>query len=326
MSRREREHSALPIPNGWFALAFSRDLVPGEVRDVHAFGEDLVLFRTRAGHARVLDAYCPHLGAHLGEGGRVSGESVRCPFHGWEFDGATGRCTAIPYCDRIPPRARLRAWDVCERNGMIFAWHHAEEKPPEWDFPELPELSDPAWIEPRAHAFELPAPVQDSHENNNDPVHFQTVHKMPTLPETRIEYGDGGRFMRVVHEHDRETPIGKLRMSLVNDSWGLGLVAVRTRGIPGLDVMMYSSTTPIDATRSISRWLLTCTRSMADLAGEEVLESYVRGVRDDLPIWKRKVHRADPVLCEADRFLAEYRAWVRQFYSQPAGAEQGREA
>ena len=38
----------------------------------------------------MLDAYCPHLGAHLAEGGRVQGESVRCPFHAWEFDGASG--------------------------------------------------------------------------------------------------------------------------------------------------------------------------------------------------------------------------------------------
>jgi phenylpropionate dioxygenase-like ring-hydroxylating dioxygenase large terminal subunit len=251
---------------------------------------------------------------------------VRCPFHGWEFDGATGRCTAIPYCERIPPRARVRAWDVRERNGMIFAWHHAEEKPPGWDFPELPELSDPAWIEPRPYSFELPAPVQDSHENNNDPVHFQFVHKSPTLPETTIEYGEGGRFMRVAHTNDRETPIGKIRVTLANDSWGLGLVAVRMLGIPGVEVLMYSSTTPIDAGRSISRWLLTCTRPLADLAGEEVLESFVRGVRDDFPIWRRKVHRADPVLCEADRFLAEYRGWVRQFYSQPVGGAHGKEA
>ena len=50
-----------------------------------------------------------------------------------------------------------------------------------------------------------------------------------------------------------------------------------------------------------------------------MIEGLVRGVRDDLPIWRNKVHRAEPVLCEADRYLAEYRQWVKQFYS-PAGA------
>ena len=66
---REREHTELPIPNGWFAVAFSRDLVAGDVQAIHYFGQDLVLFRGRDGAARVLDAYCPHVGAHLGEGG-----------------------------------------------------------------------------------------------------------------------------------------------------------------------------------------------------------------------------------------------------------------
>ena len=86
-----------------------------------------MLFRTRSGEARVLDAYCAHLGAHLGEGGRVVGENLRCPFHGWHYDGS-GACVKIPYAadsDRIPKRARVRAWDVVERNRMIFVWHHA---------------------------------------------------------------------------------------------------------------------------------------------------------------------------------------------------------
>ena len=29
------------------------------------------------------------------------------------------------------------------------------------------------------------------------------------------------------------------------------------------------------------------------------------------------MHRARPVLCEADIYLAEFRQWARQFYSDP---------
>ena len=120
MARRDQEHTELPYPNGWFGVAFSRDLIPGEVKSVHYFGEDLVVFRNRSGEPRVVDAYCPHLGAHLGEGGRVIGDSIRCPFHGWQYDGSTGECVRIPYCERIPSAARVRAWQVQEKNGMIF--------------------------------------------------------------------------------------------------------------------------------------------------------------------------------------------------------------
>lgn len=139
---------ALPIPNGWFAIAWSRDLDAGGVKRIRYFNEELALFRTRSGEPKVLDAYCPHLGAHLAEGGRVIGETIRCPFHGWQFDGA-GRCTHIPYCDRIPPRAQVRSWPVVERDCMIFVWHHAEGQPPNWEVPRMAELEDPEWTPPR---------------------------------------------------------------------------------------------------------------------------------------------------------------------------------
>ena len=41
-------------------------------------------------------------------------------------------------------------------------------------------------------------------------------------------------------------------------------------------------------------------------------------LRLDFTIWKNKVHRARPVLCEADVFLADFRKWARQFYTNPA--------
>ena len=41
-------------------------------------------------------------------------------------------------------------------------------------------------------------------------------------------------------------------------------------------------------------------------------------MKQDLRIWQNKMHRASPVLCEADTGLAEFRRWARQFYSEPA--------
>jgi hypothetical protein len=57
---------------------------------------------------------------------------------------------------------------------------------------------------------------------------------------------------------------------------------------------------------------------MADLAGEEFIQGLQAGVMQDMRIWSNKVHRAQPVLCEADTYLAEFRRWARQFYSDPA--------
>lgn len=60
-------------------------------------GEELVAFRTEDGVANVTDAYCPHLGAHLGIMGRVVGDCIECPFHGWRFKGKDGSCSHVPY-------------------------------------------------------------------------------------------------------------------------------------------------------------------------------------------------------------------------------------
>ncbi len=320
MGTREREHTELAIPNGWFAVAWSRDLVPGEVKRVFCFGEELALFRTRSGEAKLLDAYCAHLGAHLAEGGRVLGETLRCPFHGWQYDG-TGACVEIPYCKKIPPRARVRAWNVVERNAMVFAWHHAEGKPPDWEVPVIPELTDPEWTEPRPFDLEVPVHMQDMAENNCDPVHFQYVHGHAHQGEaessSEMTYGEEGRFFRISSRSEQIYPHGTFETELERDSWGLGLTSVRLKGIPGAGLLMFSSTTPVDGSHTHSRWLLTSTRNWADVAGEEFIAGMTTGVLQDMRIWKNKIHRARPVLCEADRYLAEFRKWTRQFYSKP---------
>jgi nitrite reductase/ring-hydroxylating ferredoxin subunit len=321
VAKRERENTVLPIPNGWFAVEWSKELIDGQVKSIHYFGEDLVIFRGRSGQAHVLDPYCPHLGAHLGEGGRVVGEGIRCPFHGWTYDGASGQCTQIPYCERIPAKAAVRSWPVCEKNGMIFVWHHVDGEAPSWDFPLIEAIGHPDWSMPRTFELEVPVHVQDMHENNNDPVHFQFVHgNLEPLP-SEITYAADGRAYRISSTQERDTPYGRFTTTLIRDSWGIGLSAVSTEGIPNAGLMMFSSTTPISHDRTFSRWLLTATNNMVDLAGEDFMNGLTTGVMQDLRIWSNKVHRARPVLCEADTYLAEFRQWVKQFYSTPAGVE-----
>ena len=80
---RDREYDFGPYPNGWIQIAWSWELPPGQVRSLRCLGQEFVLFRGHDGKAHVLDAYCPHLGAHLGVGGTVVGNDIRCFFHGW---------------------------------------------------------------------------------------------------------------------------------------------------------------------------------------------------------------------------------------------------
>ncbi|MYE53293.1 MAG: Rieske 2Fe-2S domain-containing protein, partial [Gammaproteobacteria bacterium] len=76
----ERNIDGLPMPFGWFALCYSDELAVGEVKPLHYFERELVLWRGEDGTPRLLDAYCPHLGAHMGYGGKVDGPHLQCPF------------------------------------------------------------------------------------------------------------------------------------------------------------------------------------------------------------------------------------------------------
>ena len=60
MAVREECHDQLPMPNGWFAVDFSHELREGDVKPINYFGEEMVLFRTRSGEARIVDAWFNH--------------------------------------------------------------------------------------------------------------------------------------------------------------------------------------------------------------------------------------------------------------------------
>ena len=101
--------SPFPIPFGWFQVAWSTDLAPGDVEPIEVFGRKLVAWRSEDGVAHVTDAFCPHLGAHFGYGGHVNGNDIVCPFHGWRFDGE-GCNTHIPYSNRTNKKACIETF------------------------------------------------------------------------------------------------------------------------------------------------------------------------------------------------------------------------
>lgn len=88
-----------PFPNGWYVIAESKEIKSGDVKSVDCLGENFVVFRsTTTEEVFVLDAFCTHLGANLGIGGRiVNNNCIECPFHQWKFSGVDGTLQGIPY-------------------------------------------------------------------------------------------------------------------------------------------------------------------------------------------------------------------------------------
>ena len=297
------------FPMGWFSVARSHELLVGEVTSVQAFDRELALYRTRSGEAVLQDAFCPHLGANLGVEGRVVGETIRCPFHGWRF-GKDGVCEEIPYCEEIPERARIRTWHTAEKNGEIYVWFHPENTGPQWDLPDLPELDDPNWTSPRYTEFLVPAHVQDIAENSCDPVHFQYVHRQPDVPPSEVTIEENGRILHLHSDASKAEIPSQLHAIVYNP----GFAMVRNTYGPGAEMVVYNSAQPINRHQTRMRWTLTVRREIEDVAGDEVMRGIIDGLGDDYPIWANKVHKRRPVFCKEDKTLVLFRKWVRQFY------------
>lgn len=302
-----------PLPNGWFQVAHADEVAPGEIRRLHYFDRELVLYRSESGAAHVLDAHCPHLGAHLGVGGAVVGERIRCPFHAWEFDG-DGRCARVPYAKKIPPKARLRSWPLLERNGMLWVHFHKDGAAPSWEPPEVPEYASPDWTDYWRREWVIESCAQEMAENSVDPAHFKYVHRTAHLPEAEAR-ADGHVFhvdMGYPIQMGEQLQQGRIAI----DCYGFGVGVSRFRGI--VDTTVVVSGTPIDEGRLHHRLsFLVKKRDSAEATeglGQAFIAEISRQFEEDKPIWEAKVHLERPALCDGDGPIGLLRRWGRQFY------------
>ncbi len=115
----------MPSLYGWLPVAASAELGPETVLPIRLHGDEIVLWRGESGDPHALNAFCAHLGHHLGYGGRVCGEDVRCFYHGWTWS-PEGANTDVPYDRRTYKGRRIGRWPVSESGGMIYLWHHGD--------------------------------------------------------------------------------------------------------------------------------------------------------------------------------------------------------
>jgi nitrite reductase (NADH) small subunit len=79
------------------------DIPEGSAKMIEAAGRTLALFHAN-GQFYAIDNACLHQGGPLGEG-EVYGTRVVCPWHGWEYDFATG-------CNVDDPSMKLACFAV----------------------------------------------------------------------------------------------------------------------------------------------------------------------------------------------------------------------
>lgn len=163
------------LVEGWYWLMKSNHLKKGKAKAASLSGHDLVVYRTASGRVVVLDACCPHMGAHLSLG-KVHGDCVRCYFHNWAFD-SDGSCADVPTMEEPPKGLRVRAWAARDKHGLVWIWTGTEV--PSHDVPEPHQLKGVDFVSALGRRSKIQCHPHVVMINAIDENHFQTVHGIP---------------------------------------------------------------------------------------------------------------------------------------------------
>ncbi|MBX7159775.1 MAG: Rieske (2Fe-2S) protein [Acidimicrobiia bacterium] len=320
LAARNRPRQRFPfsdkMPLGWYQVAYSDELLPGDVVPLAYWKRDLVLWREAdGGDAHLMDAFCAHLGAHLGYGGVVEGDAIRCPFHHWCFDGG-GSCVDIPYSDKVNRKAHVGTYPVQEKAGIVWAWFHPNGDEPAWDIPDVPEYADEDYTDYHRFEWTLRSSPQELGENQVDIAHFKYIHGTVVVPEL-LETHIDGPHSHVRTEHKFDTPIGPQPGHIQSDSYGFGYAVVRFSGI--VDTCLVTSCIPIDEEFVHLRFSFMH-KKLGDAKADSTVADHLiadirRQIEEDTPIWEHKAYVDKPALADGDGPFTAYRKYVRQFYA-----------
>jgi 5,5'-dehydrodivanillate O-demethylase len=151
----------------WQPVRVAADLPAGRAIPVMLMSEEFTLYRGEGGEVHAVAFRCAHRGTQLSTGW-VEGDSLRCFYHGWAYDG-NGQCVEQPaepepFCSRI----RIRSYPVQEYLGLVFVYLGEGEPPP---LPRYPDFEGPA----RVRMYVRNCNVVQNLENDAAHVHF--VHR-----------------------------------------------------------------------------------------------------------------------------------------------------
>jgi cholesterol 7-desaturase len=345
---KRRAHFPPPFPNGWYRVCSSADLEGGSgssgVHSISALGTDLVAFRDGAGRAAVLYAFCPHMGAHLGQGGTVVDGCLQCPFHEWRFDGR-GACTHIPYAtaNEVPARAKTTAFETREHLGMVFVWFDAEGRPPAWELACHEEVAagvaGGGWYFGTMRQMTFSQHVCEMHMNSADAYHFQTLHGPIPLPGL-------DRFVRCVHEVEtryfhpaphlnhfcermRDLTVGSGRWKFSVPFAAAVASSISTNVIfEGPAMMQFRIDTPLGSMHQIKtilpvgpfeqqvevRWFAQ--RTVPRFLVHLMALVGATALQQDRRVWENKMYHKKPMLVGGDGPFPAFMRWYGQFYSE----------
>ena len=317
------------MPFGWFQIAWPEEIETGQSIPLYYFDRHLVAWRDEAGIAHLMDAFCPHLGTHMGYGARVEGNCLVCPMHTWKFD-ETGRNVDIPYSDRVNRKATVRTYPVVERNGMVYAWYHPHDEAPKWEVPELAEFNGhPGYSDIYRKHYKINAHWQEIAETTADAAHVQ-AHLVRYEKESindrsddthkpRVEsYDWDGHLAKMRFAQPFPTPRGLVDGRVDTDSHGPGLALTWFTGL--IDTVLLGCAVPVDAESIEMRYNFAVARQADDDSTKSLADAYVQEIHEltveDVEMWEHKAYVPRPALANGDGPILKFRKWASQFYAE----------
>ena len=324
-----------PFPEGWFFIATRQEIEKAKLFHREWMGEKIIAWTDAGGRICLAEAFCPHLGSSLAPdvGGRVSGDRLICPFHGFEYD-TTGQCVNTPYGDP-PPTARLRVFQTQEHMGLIFGWWGIDGRPPQWPMPDEPAEKD-GWSSMEYRGIRFAGHPQEITENSVDFSHLNHVHGFGEVNRAAPLVIEGHR-MESRFDFQSTKPITRLGrvtfdISATTLVYGLGVsyVDMREHSI-GMDMRLLVLATPVDGTlvdlslfsqvkeikkpkRRLAGLGFLPLRMRAPIMNKLIATYQIQDVKKDVIIWGRKKYRSRPRLFRLDGDIMPFRRYCRQFY------------
>jgi nitrite reductase/ring-hydroxylating ferredoxin subunit len=118
----------------WWAVARSEEVTSAKPMSVDIGDQPIVLWRDKHGITRALEDRCPHRRAPLSLGCVRESGWIQCGYHGWTYDGETGRLKEIPNMkdkQKFPPLYKATAFAVHESGGYVRVCLDATASPTE---------------------------------------------------------------------------------------------------------------------------------------------------------------------------------------------------
>ncbi len=310
---------------GWYVIGNAAS-VGEKPRKLTVFGQKLVAYRGEDGQVHVLDGYCPHMGGDLSEG-EVKGNSVLCPFHLWSW-GSDGVCDHIPYANKIPDKAVIKAWPVLEKNGLVFVWQDPEngDPIPEQEPRRMEDWYSGDWTDWEMATIPIASQGRELVDNMADMAHFGPIH-YSTVKSFKNYMKDHVFVQEMVGGHQiLVEESGQLITSVATYEGPAYMTTTMTGSMDGhpMTVHLLVSHIPQDMGNFLINFgvMMKKDPNASEQENQAMVEEYTRlnieSFHQDVAIWNNKCIIDNPLMCDGDGPIHMVRKWYSQFMTDRA--------